>query len=146
MTRNQDPIPAWASKPGTTVILEAGGYRADRQFYTVKVSRVTKTSVFVIGTGDRARERRFVNTGWNNDDERMVEYGARNGWHPSAYIWNPSYDGIQGAIEKARVRTLELAMARAARELEDAAASGGRDLADLIKALNVAIQRYEAKP
>jgi hypothetical protein len=130
MTRKQDPIPAWASKPGTTVILEAGGTRRDRIFYNVTITRVTKTSVFVLAGRD-GRERRFVNTGWNNDDERMSEYGQRDSWSPSAYIWNPEYDGIKNAIEKARVRVLELALAKAARDLADAAASGSGDYYEL---------------
>jgi hypothetical protein len=142
MTRKQDPIPAWASTPGATVILEAGGFRRDRTFYTATITRVTKTSVFV-NIGKDGRERRFVNTGWNNDDERMSEYGQRDSFHPSAYIWNPEYDGIKEAIKKARVRATELAMAKAARELADAAVSGGGNYYDLTQALYGAINHYE---
>jgi hypothetical protein len=143
MTRKQDPIPEWASKPGATVILEAGGFRRDRAFYTATITRVTNTSVFV-NTGRDGRERRFVNTGYGNDGERMREYGQRDSFHSPAYIWNPTYDGIKAAIQKARVRATELTMAKAARNLADEIDRSGGHIPSAITELRRALDAYEA--
>lgn len=137
------PIPEWA-KPGATVIFEPGSYRRDRTFYEVTITRVTKSSVFV-KVGDR--ERRFVPSSWNNDADRMWAYGQRDSWSPSAYIWNPTCEGIAKALERNLVRAFELDVAKAARHLADLMASAdraGSDHSEAIADVRRAIEAYEA--
>jgi hypothetical protein len=136
------PIPEWATKPGATVILEPGGNRKDRQFLKATITRVTKSSVFV-KVGKDGRERRFVTSSWLNDKYRMAEYGQSTAWGPGTYIWDPP--SVAGAMEKARVRQLELKVAKAASDLAGAInGQPGRDYNEQIETLRFRIAEYEA--
>lgn len=139
-----NPIPEWATKPGTTVVLEPGGY-GRRKFHEVKITRVTKASVFVMGPS--GHERRFVPSGWRDDADRMWEYGQNNGWSNRAYIYNPSCEDIVKAMEKARTQDLRDAVAKAARSLADEMTKDGRTgehIPSAIAELRAALDTYEA--
>jgi hypothetical protein len=136
-----NPIPEWATKPGATVILEPGGNRKDRQFLEATITRVTKSSVFV-KVGKDGRERRFVMSSWLDDPHRMGEYGQSTAWGPGTYIWNPP--SVAGAMEKARVRQLELKVATAAKNLSEEINRSGGHIHAAIAELQIAIKKYEA--
>lgn len=108
-------LPSWATV-GAKVLLERGGYRSERVFYDYVVTRVTKTSVFVQPAGG-GMERRFVEMHYLREDDRLREYGARDGWSPSTYIWNPDAPAIVEAKKAALTRGYELRLAQAAEEL-----------------------------
>jgi hypothetical protein len=145
------PIPEWASKPGTVLVMEPGGWGRDRHFINVEITRVTKASVFVkvagpngVLSGGATRERRFVPSSWSNDTERMVEYGQSTAWGPSTYIWNPEYEGIKDAIERGRVRALELKVAKAAKNLAEEIDRSGGHIPAAIAELRRTLDAYEA--
>jgi hypothetical protein len=140
---SKHPIPEWATKPGATVVLEPGGWGQDRKFVNAKITRVTKSSVFVRAVGSE-NERRFIPTGWLNDDKRMREYGQSTAWGPGTYIWNPEYDGITLALEKARVRSLELKVAKAANDLADEINRHGNRVPSAIDGVRRAIAEYDS--
>jgi hypothetical protein len=140
------PIPQWATKPGTTVLFEAGRSYQDRVFAEAVITRVTKASVFVkVGTSDR--ERRFVPSSWNNDADRMWEYGQRDSWSPAAFIWNPRADHVIKTMEYNRVQALKDAVAKAATNLAEemnGRVRSGEHIPSAIAELRLALDAYEA--
>jgi hypothetical protein len=136
---SNNSIPEWA-KPGASVIFEPGFWGQERTFLKATVTRVTKASVFVKADGSD-RERRFVPCHCLSDNQRMMELGGRA---PGTYIWNPDYDGITLALEEARVRSLELKVAKAAKDLADEINRHGNRVPSAIDGVRRAIAEYDS--
>lgn len=123
-------MPEWA-KPGERVIMEPGGYGGygrRRTFRRAIVTRVTKTSVFVVPGSVipddpaevKRQERRFVEC-YFPDGDRLEAYGSRGGvvFHRSSYLWNPDAEAIKQALEVAAWEDTLDNVARAARAVAD---------------------------
>lgn len=84
-------LPEWATV-GATAWLAPNDYSRQNKFCKVTITRVTKTSIFVVTNTHSTGERRFVDSGysnWGGNPERVFqEYGNKgDAWHRPAYLY-----------------------------------------------------------